>query len=265
MKKIAIIASLLLFFSFVGFSFAEELSQTQRTTSTGSLKASASASIIENLRLRANKEITRRIGFLTELSLKLDQVKKLSDTDKTSLKSQIQAQIDSLNALKAKIDADTDITTLRADVKSIINGYYTFAYFRVKISLYVASGRLSSTIDTSNIVYNKLQTRISEEEAKGTDVTALKALLSDMLLKITDAKTQYDSAKALLDTLDVSAFPKNKTSFIEVRAKLKLGAQDLRAAYKDAVKIRQGLGDVRGNLKKGTFEQKESSKSSEIN
>lgn len=267
MKKIILILALVMFLTLSSNSFAQAELQALRTgsssASTTSLRNTATASAVENLKTRANTEITRRITFLTELSGKLDEIKKLSDTDKASLKSQIQTQIDSLNALKIKIDADTDLTTLRQDVKSILNGYYIFAYFRVKVSLYIAAGRLTTTSDMLNTVYTKLQTRITEEETKGTDVTALKTLLADMLLKITDAKAQYDAAITTLNTLDAVSFSKNKSSFIDIRSKLKLGADDLRAAYKDAIKIRQGLGDITGtgNLKKSTFEVKQSTNS----
>lgn len=269
MKKLSLILALLLLFTVTGSSFAQNAFQTLKISSTSAsrenLKTTVVTNTVENLKARANTEITRRISFLTELLGKMDEVKKLSDTDKASIKSQIQAQIDSLNALKVKINADTDITTLRTDVKSIINGYYIFAYFRVKVSLYVAAGRLTTTTDILNTVYKKLQTRVSEQETKGTDVASLKALLADMLAKITDAKAQHDAAITSLNALDVSSFQKNVSYFLDVKSKLKLGADDLRAAYKDAIKIRQALGDTAGNLKKGTFETKQSTKSSTIN
>ncbi len=269
MNKTSLILALLLFFTTTGTSFAQTLLPASRvgslTASKSALKTQTEATRLENLKQRANTEITRRITFLTELSGKLDNLKKLSDTDKASLKSQIQTQIDNLNALKTKINADTDITTLREDVKSILNGYYIFAYFRVKVSLYVAATRLTTTSDMLNTVYTKLQTRVNEEETKGTDVTLLKTLLSDMLAKITDANTQRDGAITALNTLDAQSFSKNKSPFLDIRSKLKLGAADLRAAYKNAVKIRQGLGDITGNLRKGTFETKESTKSSSVN
>nr|MBI5455361.1 hypothetical protein [Candidatus Levybacteria bacterium] len=265
MKTTSLILVLLIFLASVMPSFAQALLPTSRTgsldASRSALKVQTEATRLENLKQRANTEITRRINFLTELLAKLDEIKQLSDTDKTSLKSQIQTQIDSLNALKIKIDADSDLITLREDVKSILNGYYIFAYFRVKVSLYVAAARLTTTSDILNTVYTKLQTRVGEEETKGTDVTALKALLSDMLAKITDAKTQHDAAITALNTLDAQSFSKNKSPFLDIRSKLKLGAEDLRAAYKDAIQIRQALGDVKGNLKKGTFETKDSTHS----
>ncbi len=239
-------------------SYAQTLLQTPKTgnlaASESALRVQAEANATENLRQRAVTEITRRINFLTELSKKIDALKKLSSAQKEDLKTQIQTQINGLNELQAKINSDTDLATLKTDVKSIINGYYIFAFFRVKISLLVAANRMTTTIDTLNTVYTKLLTRINEEQAKGTDVTALNVLLSDMLTKINSAKTQYDAAQTELNSLTAQGFPGNKSSLLNARAKLMQGGKDLRAAYQDAVKIRQGLGDIKGNLRKGTFE-----------
>jgi hypothetical protein len=268
MKKTSLILALLMLLTVVVPSYAQ-ITQTARTesmtASKSALKTQIEANTMENLRQRATTEITRRITFLTELSTKIDGLKKLSTSQKEDLKSQIQAQITSLNELQAKINADTDLATLKADVKSIINGYYIFAFFRVKISLLVATNRMSTTTDILNIVYTKLQTRINEQQAKGTDVTALNILLSDMLTKINSAKTQYEAATTELSSLTAQGFPGNKSILLDTRTKIKQGGADLRAAYQDAVKIRQGLGDISGNLRKGTFDTRESSKSSTIN
>jgi len=67
----------------------------------------------EQFTARAEKEITRRLDFLNQLTTKIGNIKKLSAAQKTDLQSQIQAQIDGLNALQVKIKADTDNTTLR--------------------------------------------------------------------------------------------------------------------------------------------------------
>lgn len=269
MRKISIILALFVFLTGASSSYAQTLLENSRTataekaSSRSALKTQVSENTMENLRQRATTEITRRTTFLNELSAKIDGLKKLSTAQKSDLKAQIQAQIDSLNALQAKINADTDITTLRTDVKSIVGNYYIFAFFRVKISLLVATNRMGTTTDMLNTVYTKLQTRINEEQAKGTDVTALNILLADMLAKINSAKTQYDSAQTELSALTAEGYPGNRTTLLNARTKIKQGEKDLRAAYQDAVKIRQGLGDVSGNLRKGTFEQKQGSQSAE--
>lgn len=269
MRKITILLTLLIFLTGTSASYGQTLLEKARTSNTESsrsaIKAQAQDNTMENLRQRATAEISRRVNFLTELSTKIDALKKLSTAQKSDLKAQIQAQIDSLNTLQTKINSDTDITTLRTDVKSIISNYYIFAFFRVKISLLVATNRMGTTTEMLNTVYTKLQTRINETQTKGTDVTALKALLSDMLLKINSAKTNYEAAQAQLTALSAEGYPGNKTTLLDARTKIKQGEKDLRAAYQDAVKIRQGLGDISGNLRKGTFETKQGSGSAKPN
>lgn len=269
MKKIAIILILVLLLSITGQTYAQTLLRPEKTASSGAaardaIKAQTEATRMENLRKRAQTEITRRVTFLTELSGKIDKIKKLSDADKTALKAEIQTQIDGLNTLLAKINADTDLTTLQADVKSIVSGYYIFAFFRVKISLLVATDRMGVTADNMTTVYTKLQTRINEAQTGGQDVTELNALLEDMLEKLNLAKTQYAEAETLLSSLTAQGYPTNRASLLLAKEKIKAGAANLRLAYQDAVKIRQELGDIKGNLRKGTFDTKNSTGSGNL-
>ena len=78
------------------------------------------ANISQDLKQRAEKEITRRINFLNELIAQLNDIKKISSAEKADLQTQIQAQIDDLNTLQTKINSDTDNVTLKTDVKSIV-------------------------------------------------------------------------------------------------------------------------------------------------
>lgn len=258
MKKTSLILALLMFLTAVVPAYAQTLPQTAKTgnlaASKSALRVQTEANRLGDLKQRATAEITRRAIFLNEFSKKIDDLKKLSTVQKDDLKAQIQAQITSLNTFQIKIDSDADLTTLKTDVKPIVNGYNIFAFFRVKISLLVASNRLGVTTDMLNTVYTKLQTRISEQEAKGMNVVALNTLLIDMLAKIDSVKKQYEAAQLELTTLTAEGYPVNKSTLLDARTKLKQGEKDLRAAYQDAVKIRQGLGDIKGNLRKGTFE-----------
>lgn len=216
----------------------------QRENSIASREAvitQAQANISQNLQQRAQTEITRRLVFLNDLITKINGIKKLSSAEKTDLQGQIQTQIDGLNTLQAKIKADTDNTTLRADVKSIVTDYYIFLFFRVKVNLLVAADRLSTTTDNLSAIYTKLQTRINQEQTAGNDVTALNSLLSDMNAKITDAQTQYTAVQTELTPLTTQGYPGNKSTLQDARAKIQAAVQDLKAAYKDALQIRDGL------------------------
>jgi len=199
------------------------------------------ANISQDLKLRAEKEITRRLSYLNQLITNLNGIKKLSSVEKASLQSQIQTQIDGLNALQTKINGDTDNTTLKADVKSIISNYYIFLFFRVQVNLLIAADRSLATVDNSSAIYTKLQTRINQAQAAGNDVTGLNAILSDINVKLTDAKTQLTAMQTELAPLTAGGYPGNKVTLTDARAKLKVVVTDLKAVYQDVVQIRNQL------------------------
>ena len=197
--------------------------------------------ITQNLQQRAQAEISRRLEFLNQLITKINGIKKLSDTEKSILQTQIQAQVDSLNGLQAKITADTDNAILKADVKSIVSNYYIFLFFRVQVNLFIATDRISTTIDNFNQVYTKLQARVSEAQTAGDDVTKLNVSLADMKAKITDASSQANAAQTEISPLTAGGYPSNKATFLDAKAKIATSVADLKIAYQDAVFLRNGL------------------------
>lgn len=201
--------------------------------------------VSEDLRNRAQKEINRRVEFLTQLITQINGIKKLTVAQKTDLQSQIQVQIVGLNTLQAKINADTDNVTLKADVKSIINNYYVFLFFREKVNLLVAADKISATSDNLSGISIKLQTRISQAQTAGNNVTTLNAQLLNMNAKISDAKIQIASVQTEVSILTAQGYPGNKTTLQDARSKIKLANQDLKVAYQDALKIRDGLKEQR--------------------
>src|SRR5260370_39951459 len=84
---------------------------------------------IVNLKERAGKEIDRRVASLMKLIDRVNAIKRLSTTQKSTFTAEIQVQITNLNNLKAKIAADTDLPTLRIDVQSIVQSYTIYALF----------------------------------------------------------------------------------------------------------------------------------------
>jgi len=196
---------------------------------------------ISNLKLRANREIDRRIAALNKLTTRITNIKKLSSGDKSTLTSQIQTQITDLTSLKSKVDADTDLATLRSDVKSIVDSYRIFALFIPKIHLLAAADSMSQAADNLTTLAAKLQDRIQKAQAAGNDVTNLNAALSDLQAKVADAKTQYQNAENLVLPLTPDGYPANKAQLDQGRAMVKTGAQDLKTARADAVTIINGL------------------------
>lgn len=199
---------------------------------------------ITKLKAKAGKEIDRRITTLNNLLAKLGVAKKLSDSDKTTLTNSVQADVNNLTSLKAKIDADSDLSTLRIDVQAIVKDYRVYALLVPQVALIVASDRVDTAIETLNTVYAKLNTRIQTDVSQGKDAATLQASLTDMQEKIKDAQKQAQAVHDSILPLTPDGYPGNKTILQTGRADLKLAVTDLKAARDDAKSIIKALKDL---------------------
>src|ERR1041385_4958458 len=86
------------------------------STSTVSV-TSASQIRITTAKDHADQEIDRREAALSSLSTRIQEMTRLNADEKTSLAAAIQTQIGTLSSLKSKINAESDITALKADIK----------------------------------------------------------------------------------------------------------------------------------------------------
>ena len=252
MKKI-ILAIIILIFLSAGVASAQTNKNNLRTSTASAqaqtIKAQNEQKLMENLKERANKEIDRRITSLNKLLSIIGRMKRLSSSQISTLQAQIQTNIDSLNTLRVKINADTDLATLRTDVKSIVTDYRIFAFFIRYIHLNAALERASNLYDKLIIIHNKLSAKISEAQTSGKDVTALSASLSEMKTNLDTAKTSIDAAIAEIAGLNAQGYPGNTATLSDARTKLKSAHTNLKNAHILSKKI---INDLR-SLNKGTF------------
>lgn len=252
MKKLFLILTLFLALTVTGSAYAQGLLQTKTGTNAAarnSLAIQSQTDRLTNLKQRADTEIKRRIDALNNLLTKVGTLKKLTPVELAGFQSQIQAQITELNTLKTKIDADTDLTTLKTDVAAIVTNYRIFAFFIVDINLTVTVDKMTSTVADMTIIYGKLQKRSQEAQSKGADVTALNALLTDMNTNLNNAKTTLTTVQSELAGLNVAGYPGNKSILMDSRTKLKTAYSYLKTAHKDAMQIRGGLVDDKSSFK----------------
>jgi hypothetical protein len=212
----------------------------------GEVRANNQAQMITRAKERANQEIDRRIASLNKLGMHIDAMKRVSDSNKTKIKATIQAEITKMTDLKAKVAADTDLATLKIDVQSITKAYRIYALIIPQGEIMAAADKIATTADVITALGVKLQTRISEAQTAGKDVTTLQANLTDLNAKVADSKVQADAAVTLTASLspdngDQAKFEANKKALMDARAKLKVARQDLQTARQDAEKIVKGL------------------------
>ena len=199
MKKIIFLAVLTMFLISLSPALAiEKIERFERTATAGAInvpphqtgvnvglqrqqkKEAVLNNKTTNLKDRAAKEIERRLTSLNDLISKINGIKKITDAQKSSFSSQIQTEIVSLNTLKTKIDADTDLTALKTDVQSIIKSYRVYALFLPKINILLAADGLDNLADKLSTIAIKLETKINDAKVKGTDVATLNSLLSNL-------------------------------------------------------------------------------------
>lgn len=202
---------------------------------------------LATLKAQALAEITSRVTHLQAQIERINKMERLSADQKASIVVELNAQIASLTTLKAKIAADTDLATLREDMKSITKAYRVYAVTMPKAAIIAAADRImtvSAQMDTISI-------KLSERVAAATSTIATTAL-ADFKIKVADAKVQAQAAVSLVSALvadngDAAIAASNQAALKSAKAKIDAGQADLKAARKDMetiMKAVRGKGEV---------------------
>ena len=201
-----------------------------------SVDAAASAKL-DDAKSRADKEIDRRIAALNDMNTRVGAMQQVTAAFKQGLAANVSTQIQQLTALKAKIDADADVSTLKTDVRSIADNYRIFMLVMPQSRIAAAADREVTLITMLNQLGAKLQTRLAASASSGANTSQLMATLKDMSDKLSDAGTQAQAAVSVSATLT----PDNgdKTKMAQNTAALKTARADIQAAQKDLVTARQ--------------------------
>ncbi len=236
------------------------INQGTRMEAQASVASQRQATNLQELKQRADKAIDNRIAELNRLSTRIQNDTRLSADEKTSLTTDINTDISGLTSLKTKIDADTDITTARADAKTIVTNYRIFMVLVPKIRLLITIDNLSALDTKLQGLAPKLQDLINNLKTQGKDVTTLQASLDDMNSRHNDISTRLVTDKTKVQGVSINDFATAHSTFVSVRQDL---AQNVRASF---AQIRHDIAQMREdfkiNIKNGSAEPKSSSSSS---
>jgi len=206
------------------------------------LKANAHAAAGTVAKGKADAAITARTTALTDLLNRVNEMTKISDTDKAALVATINTNLSNISTLKTKIDSDTDKATLKADTQSITKAYRIYALILPQTRILAAADRVAATVDILTNVEAKLATGITQAQAAGKDVTLMNSTNTDLNAKLTDATTKGQAAQSLVaglvpDQGSATVAASNKTARDDIKAAI----TDLVAAVQDSKTIRASL------------------------
>ncbi|OGC96579.1 hypothetical protein A2590_00190 [Candidatus Adlerbacteria bacterium RIFOXYD1_FULL_48_8] len=224
--------------------------EVRTTAASTSVKASAAATAaMDKKKDRAHQELQRRVDALASINARVQAMQQVTPSFKQSLANAIQTQTSAFQALDAKIQADTDEATLKADVQSITQSYRVYALVVPQIHIAAAADRAVSISTMMQTLGNKLAARIQAAADAGADVTALQTALNDLATKISNANTQAQAsvsstASLTPDTGDSAQMAANTAALKAARANLKTVEADLKAARADINVIVKGLAKI---------------------
>lgn len=194
-------------------------------------KLSAAADRLIEIRLRALKRLLDRVN----------NVRNINEPDRQSLIEDINKNVEGLTALKAKIDANTDLNTLRTDVKSIFS-YRIFAVVLPRDYGLLVTYRQQYLVNRLTSLQDKIQAKIDEAKAKNQDTSAIEKSFVDL-------KKQVESANSQL-TIAEEKFSAMKATDVSGAAKLlEAGKIALKAAATDIKEARDDLQKIVNDLK----------------
>lgn len=216
-----------------------------RANAEASVTAKTS-SLITTAKARAAQELDRRVASLNTLLTRVNAMAKVDATFKASLSSTVQAQITELTNLKATIDADTEVSTLKTGIQSITKSYRVYALVLPQATIGAAADRVQTLVTMFTTLGTKLQARIS---ASTGDTSAAVTAMADFNAKVADAQVQATAAINHIaglqpDNGDKTIMASNTAALKQARADIRVAQQDFAAARKDVDVIIKALGSV---------------------
>lgn len=231
------------------------INRVQNRENQASQTAQRQTNQLSNLKKRADQLIDNRINSLNRILQRIQNDSRLSADEKSSLSADVQTEISTLTSLKAKIDADTDITTARADAKSIITNFKVYAIFEPKLRILVIIDNLTGLSAKISSLTPKLQDLINNLKLNGKDVSKLQPLLDDVNSNLSTINSKLAADKQTVLAVSASS---NPSVFAPVR-------QDLATVRAAFAQIRHDIGQMRVEfqvvIKAGINQSTESSNS----
>lgn len=233
------------------FALAQTAVDTSATVNTTGVSASVTGSATltaaeQKAVSRGDQEITRRISALNDLNTRVQAMQAVTASFKQALAANIQTEVTGFTSLKAKIDADTVLATLKTDIQSITKSYRVYALILPQGRIAAAADRVVTIVTMMSTLGSKLQARIQAASTAGNDTTALTAALTDMSSKLQDAQTQAQAAVTVTESLQPdngssTVMASNTATLKQGRTDFQTATSDLQAARKDITTIVAGL------------------------
>ena len=174
-------------------AFAAQPSPLAPEVATGSGARACSAqrtaakdNSVAQLKALGDCEINRRLVTIQTLQDHVSNPNGLTDGDRSALQGLLTADTTGLTGLKSKIDGETDVTTLRADIGTIVTGYRIYLLMVPMTAEVISADNETAAVGRLTTVAGKLQDRI---DAASGDIAQAQADLDNMTASLGQVNT----------------------------------------------------------------------------
>ncbi len=210
-------------------SAADITSSTTSSTTTTAPATTPSSTEAAHLSLiisKGNAEIQRRLDNLSTLQSLINSASKLSTSDKTVLLNEVSSTVSGLKQLNTQLDSATTLLEARTDVQNIITEYRVYVLVVPKVHLIKIADDQLVIEDKLTALAQKLQTRITEADKTGQNVTTL-------LSELTSMNSLETAAQAISSSIDSSVINLQPSDYNTDQSVLEGDIAQLQKAHSD--------------------------------
>ena len=198
---------------------------------------------VDTLRGFGDCEIARRMVTLDKLSGRIGGSKTLTSSDASALANIVSSTKTGLSGLKSTIDAETDLTALKTDIRQIATQYRVYLLVVPQVNLVIGADTVQATQPVFDKINSTLSARIAAAKAAGRDTTAAEADLAAMNAAVSQALGLAAPLPARLLPLTPAQYNAGTAGPVlkSARASLVQARALLQSARKDAQACRDAL------------------------
>lgn len=203
-KLFLLLIIVLIAVSTVPLSFAQSETDPTEADVNQALESYKAAELLQikiaRLKIFGTRALQIRIRIMERWQLRI-RASVIDEDMKDILLADLQANIDGLKNLKAKIEGDTDLETLKEDVRSIFTDYRIFLVVLPRNHARFAGSRLNTIINHRlEKLDERLDTIVSRFQEQGKDTATLESLIElyENQVSLAQAKIAEADAKFVL-------------------------------------------------------------------
>ena len=204
-------------------------------------KAAKEAEKIARLKELGAMLIENRLSLLNNLKTRIQNMNRLTDAEKTALISDIDTNIADLNTLKTKIAADTDLATLKADIKSIFEKFRIYMVAAPKGLGEALASQGQYILGRLQAIQRQMEQITNQNKNQGKDTTQLEQLMTQVTNQLQTAKDQLAIAEEKFKSMTPANTDAAKTAREEGKAAMKKAKEALKEAHRLLKQISEQL------------------------